>query len=102
MGQIARTRRNPASQTIIRRLSQCSSRVRSVALLSILHMSHFPMTSGKSTGFAASHGLTGGLPDVGTDAVLHGSLIRGLQGGHAGVDRLQGAVIAVSVLYWTG
>jgi invasion protein IalB len=62
-------------------------------------MSHFPVTSGKSTGFAARRGLTGGLPDVGTDEVLHRNLIRDLQSGYAGADRLQGAVITVSVPY---
>ena len=75
-GQIARTRRNPASQTIILRASQCSSAAQKGASPAILRMSHFPVKSGKSATFAPRRGLTGGLPDVGTDGPLWRELIR--------------------------
>ena len=41
LGRIVRTRRNPASQTIIRRLSQCSSTAQSDAAAAILPRSTF-------------------------------------------------------------
>src|ERR1700691_3627747 len=97
LGQIVRTRRNPASQTIIRRLSQCSSGVHSIASPAIIRMSHFPVTTGKSAGFAVRRGLTGRLPDVGTDRALHRNLIRDQHAALPARNRLQGAVIAVSV-----
>jgi len=46
--------------------------------LGILLLSRFPEESGKSATFAFRRRLTGGLPDVGTDGVIHGSLIRAL------------------------
>src|SRR3981189_90541 len=94
-------RRNPASQTIIRRLSQCSSTAPRDALPAILRMSHFPVKSGKSAGFAGMRGLTGGLPDVRTDELLPRNLIRDLTRSGRARNRLQGAVIAVSVQYRT-
>src|SRR4051794_38276569 len=39
-------------------------------------MSHFLVKSGKSATFAPWRRLTAGLPDVGTDGVLHRNLIR--------------------------
>ena len=75
-GRIVRTRRNPASQTIILRLSQCSSGARSDASRADAPASHFPVKSGKSTAFAAGPRLTAELPDVRTDSVLHRNLIR--------------------------
>src|SRR5258708_35246259 len=75
-GRIVRTRRNPASQTIILSLSQCSSKTLSDASLANPRMSHFPVNSGKSPIFAPPHRLTGGLPDVGTDGALRRNLIR--------------------------
>jgi hypothetical protein len=44
-------------------------------------MSHFPVKSGKSDGFAACRGLTGGLPDVRTGELLQRGLIRQLNRG---------------------
>src|SRR3984893_3203842 len=94
-------RRNPASQTIILSLSQCSSGTRSVASPAIVGLSHFPVRSGKSATFAHRGRLTGGLPDVGTDEVLDRNLIRDAPSGPSGAgwreDCLQGAVITVSI-----
>src|SRR5260370_2648284 len=80
LGQIAR-RRNPASQTIILSLSQCSSTARSEASPANLPPSHFPVKSGKSATFAPCRRLTGGLSDVGTDGLFHRNLIRHLWSG---------------------
>ena len=100
-GQKARTRRNPASQTIILRLSQCSSKAWRGASPAIRRMSHFPVKSGQSPILAARSRLTAGLPDVGTDRVIprrpdspDGAPIPALGSLEY---RLQGAVIAVSV-----
>src|SRR6202022_4537305 len=88
-------------QTIILDLSQCSSTARPDASPANLPTPHFPVESGKSAAFARLGRLTGGLPDVGTDGALHRNLIRDLRSGHSGAraleNRLQGAVIAVSV-----
>src|ERR1039457_3142488 len=70
-GRIVRTRRNPASQTIILDLSQCSRSALRAALPANPPMSHFPVKSSKSAAFAALRRLTGGLPDAGTDGGLH-------------------------------
>ena len=43
-----------------------------------MQMLHFPAKSGKSGGFAARRGLTGGLPDVRKDGPLPRGLIRDL------------------------
>src|SRR6478609_5592425 len=94
LGRIVRTRRNPASQTIIRRLSQCSSTVQRDAAAAILPRRHFPVKSAETVIFATAMRLTGELPDVGTDGAFHRNLIRD---DGAASDCLQGAVIAVSV-----
>src|ERR1700680_4440254 len=95
LGRIARTRRNPASQTIILGLSQCSSTAPGDALPAILRLSHFPVTSGKSATFAWLRRLTGGLPDVGKQTVVRRNLIREVaERSVAARGRLQGAVIA--------
>jgi hypothetical protein len=75
-GRIVRTRRNPASQTIILGLSQCSSRAHSDAAAAILRQPHFPVKSAETVIFATGPRLTGELPDVGTDGVFHRNLIR--------------------------
>src|SRR5260370_1052927 len=95
LSHIARTRRNPASQTIVLRLAQCSSKARSDASLGILMMSQFPEKSGKSATFAPRRRLTGGLPDVGTDGVLHRSLIRWLRSSHPGARAGPGTAFTV-------
>src|SRR5437016_3608913 len=99
LGQIVRTRRNPASQTIIPRLSQCSSRAQRHASPAIRRMSDFPGKSAKTRRFASPCRLTARLPDVGTVTALPSGLIR--VAGGAILDRadglrdcLQGAVIA--------
>ena len=56
-GQIVRTRRNPASQTIILRLSQCSSGAQSHASPAIRRMSDFPGKSAKTRRFATASPL---------------------------------------------
>jgi hypothetical protein len=75
-GRIVRTRRNPASQTIIRRVSQCSSTAQSDATPAILGPARFLVKSAETFIFAAGLRLTGQLPDVGTDGVFHRNLIR--------------------------
>ena len=58
LGQIARTRRNPASQTIILDLSQCSRRARRARRHRLIApMSHFPVKSGQSRRFRTSRAL---------------------------------------------
>ena len=95
LGRIVRTRRNPpASQTIIRRLSQCSSTVQRDAAAAILPRRHFPVKSAETVIFATAMRLTGELPDVGADGDVPRNLIRD---DGAASDCLQGAVIAVSV-----
>src|SRR5437016_9994568 len=76
LGQIVRTRRNPASQTIIPRLSQCSSRAQRHASPAIRRMSDFPGKSAKTRRFASPCRLTARLPDVGTGTELPSGLIR--------------------------
>src|SRR5882672_9538637 len=95
-GLIVRTRRNPASQTIILRLSQCSSGAQRHASPAIRRMSDFPGKSAKTRRFARLRRLTARLPDVGTVTALPSDLIRdrerispGRRGLAAG--RLQGA-----------
>jgi hypothetical protein len=83
-GRIVRTRRNPASQTIIRRLSQCSSTAQSDAVVAILRRRHFPVKSAETDLFVAGLRLTGELPDVGTDGVFHRNLIRDDGAAHPG------------------
>src|SRR4029078_4487605 len=98
LGQIVRTRRNPASQTIIPRLSQCSSRAQRHASPAIRRMSDFRDKSAKTDRSASLRRLTARLPDVGTVTALPSGLIR-LWPGAASMagsasDCLQGAVIA--------
>src|SRR4029077_12835192 len=69
-------RRNPASQTIILRLSQCSSKVERKASPAILQASYFPVKPGESEGSEARGRLTAGLPVVGTERALPRDLIR--------------------------
>src|SRR5436190_3065891 len=76
LGLIVRTRRNPASQTIIPRLSQCSSRAQRHASPAIRRMSDFPGKSAKTRHFARLRRLTARLPDVGTVTALPSGLIR--------------------------
>src|SRR3984957_6131466 len=76
LGRIVRTRRNPASQTIIRRLSQCSSTAQSDAATANLRQRHFPVKSAETVIFVTGLRLTGELPDVGTDGVFRRNLIR--------------------------
>src|SRR5205807_926904 len=91
-----------ASQTIILRLSQCSSTADRVASPAISRVSHFPVKSGKSASSGASCRLTAGLPVVGTERALRRGLIRAGLGESKAArglleDCLQDAVIAVSV-----
>src|SRR6185369_156688 len=76
LGQIVRTRRNPASQTIIPRLSQCSSGAQRHASPAIRRLSDFPGKSAKTRRFARLRRLTAKLPDVGTVTALPSGLIR--------------------------
>src|SRR5665213_991712 len=85
LGQIAGTRRNPASQTIILRLSQCSSKAWCAVRPAISPGPHFPVKSGTIGLFAAPERLTAGLPDVGTDRLFRRNLIRPSRSGGSGV-----------------
>src|SRR5256885_12677216 len=76
LGLIVRTRRNPASQTIIPRLSQCSSRAQRHASPAIRRMSDFPGKSAKTRRFGSPCRLTARLPDVGTVTALPSGPIR--------------------------
>jgi hypothetical protein len=65
-----------------------------------LPMSHFPVKSGNSATFAPLGRLTGELPDVGTDGVLHRNLIRNWwRGPSRRKDRLHIAFKAPSLPY---
>src|SRR5438270_1788895 len=98
-------RRNPASQTIILRLSQCSSTTRRAASPAIFQVylqvslpaSHFPVKSGQSEGSGIGGRLTGGLPAVRTERALPSGPIRVRKAAQGLLrTRLQAAVIAVS------
>src|SRR5690349_24785829 len=80
LGQIVRTRRNPASQTIIPRRSQCSSKAQRHASPAIRLMSDFPGKSANPRGVAEPRRLTARMPDVGTGTAAPGGLIRGNRG----------------------
>src|ERR1700749_1084339 len=68
--------RNPASQTIILGVSQCSSGVQAKAPMHIARLSHFPVKSAKTGIFVGFGRLTGGFVDVGTGQPFHRKLIR--------------------------
>src|SRR6202171_1601834 len=76
-------RRNPASQTIILSLSQCSSTAVSDASPANLLMSHFPVKSGGTGTFIPRRRLTGGQPDVGTDGMLRRGAFRDRRSGRS-------------------
>ena len=88
-GQIVRTRRNPASQTIILRLSQCSSRAPPCVTCYSADAKFSRANQAKARRFARPHRLTAGLPDVGTGRALPSDLIRAGVG-HFGMDWLCG------------
>src|ERR1700693_2547227 len=74
-------RRNPASQTIILSLSQCSSTAVSDASPANLLTAHFPVKSAGTATLTPQQRLTGGQPDVGTDGVIHRNPIRDWRSG---------------------
>src|SRR6266496_1976267 len=82
-------RPNPASQTIIRRLSQCSSRAEIEALPTIFRIQLFPVKSGKTAPSACPPCLTAGLPDVRTGKAFHRKMIRWAWNGGPARDLLR-------------